>query len=79
MLMVRLDWSYQDEIFFEASETALGDQDDYEILDARIALRAHQRLREHGRLEDELVKTHIVAFSPYHQRSIPISRLEPTA
>ena len=72
MLMVRLDWSYQDEIFFEASNTPLEVQDDYEILDARIALRAHDdswELSLWGKnLEDELVKTHIVAFSPYRQQ-----------
>jgi iron complex outermembrane receptor protein len=72
VLFARIDWTYQSEIFFEASNTPLEVQDSYEILDARLALRSHDDSWEVAlwgkNLDDELVKTHIVAFAPFQQQ-----------
>ncbi|MEZ5561304.1 MAG: TonB-dependent receptor, partial [Pseudomonadales bacterium] len=71
-LMARVDWTHQSRIYFEASNTPLEVQDDYEVVDARLTLRAHDdswELALWGKnLDDELIKTHIVAFAPYGQQ-----------
>lgn len=71
-LLARVDWSRQSEIFFEASNTPLEVQDSYDLLDARLALRAHDDTWEVAlwgkNLDDELVKNHIVAFAPFQQQ-----------
>lgn len=71
-LMVRIDWTRQSKIYFEASNTPLEVQDRYDVIDARLALRAHDDAWEVAlwgkNLDDELIKTHIVAFAPFGQQ-----------
>lgn len=71
-VMARVDWTHQSEIFFEASNTPLEVQKAYDVIDARLALRAHDdswELAFWGKnLDDELIKTHIVAFAPFQQQ-----------
>lgn len=70
-LMARVDWTRQSKIYFEASNTPLEVQERYDVVDARLALRAHDdswELALWGKnLDDELIKTHIVAFAPFQQ------------
>ena len=69
---VRVDWTKQSKMYFEASNTPLEVQPSYDIYDARVALRAPDGGWEFAlwgkNLSDELVKTHIVAFAPYQLR-----------
>ncbi|HEX7034801.1 MAG TPA: TonB-dependent receptor [Pseudomonadales bacterium] len=71
-LFARVDWARQSKIFFEASNTPLEVQERYDVIDARLALRAHDdawELAVWGKnLDDELIKTHIVAFAPFQQQ-----------
>jgi iron complex outermembrane receptor protein len=71
-LYVRADWTHQSEIFFEASNTPLEVQDEYDLFDARAALQAQDQRWELAvwgkNLDDALVKTHIVAFAPFQQQ-----------
>jgi iron complex outermembrane recepter protein len=71
-LMARVDWTRQSKIYFEASNTPLEVQERYDVVDARLALRAHDdswELALWGKnLDDELIKTHIVAFAPFQQQ-----------
>jgi iron complex outermembrane receptor protein len=66
---VRVDWTYQDEIFFEASNTPLEVQESYDTWDARVALESlngEWELAIWGKnLSDELIKDHSVAFAPF--------------
>jgi len=68
---IRADWTHQSEIFFEASNTPLEVQGDYDLFDARAAVRAHDERWELAlwgkNLDDALIKTHIVAFAPFRQ------------
>lgn len=72
VFMARLDWTRQSKIFFEASNTPLEVQERYDLIDARLALRAHDDSWEVAlwgkNLDDELIKTHIVAFAPFGQQ-----------
>jgi len=72
VLLARVDWTRQSKIFFEASNTPLEVQDRYDLLDARLALRAHDDSWEVAlwgkNLDDELIRTHIVAFAPFRQQ-----------
>lgn len=72
VLMARLDWTRQSKIFFEASNTPLEVQERYDLVDARLALRAHDDAWEVAlwgkNLDDELIRTHIVAFAPFGQQ-----------
>ncbi|MGE0622136.1 MAG: TonB-dependent receptor [Pseudomonadales bacterium] len=72
VLMARLDWTYQTKIYFEASNTPLEVQDSYDTLYGRIALQAPDNSWEVAlwgkNLDDELIKTHIVAFAPFAQQ-----------
>lgn len=71
---VRVDWSYQDEMFFEASNTPNEVQDSYDTLNARVALKGageNWELALWGKnLGDELIKSHIVAFPLYGQELV---------
>jgi iron complex outermembrane receptor protein len=66
---VRVDWTYQDDIFFEASNTPLEVQKAYDTWDARVAvesLNGEWELAVWGKnLSDELIKDHSVAFAPF--------------
>jgi iron complex outermembrane recepter protein len=70
-LMARVDWTRQSRIFFEASNIPMEIQDRYDVVDARLALRAHDDAWEVAvwgkNLDDALIKTHIVAFAPFQQ------------
>ena len=65
----RVDWTYQDQIFFEASNTPLEIQKAYRVWDARVALESldgEWELAIWGKnLGDKLIKEHIVAFAPF--------------
>lgn len=71
-LLARVDWTQQSKIFFEASNTPLETQGSYDMVDARLALRAHDDSWEVAlwgkNLDDALVKTHVVAFAPFQQK-----------
>ncbi|MEQ8858951.1 MAG: TonB-dependent receptor [Pseudomonadales bacterium] len=71
-LQARVDWTRQSRIYFEASNTPLEVQDRYDVVDARLALRAHDDAWEVAlwgkNLDDELIKNHIVAFAPFRQQ-----------
>lgn len=71
-LMARVDWTRQSRIYFEASNTPLEVQEDYDLIDARLALRSTDERWELAlwgkNLDDELIKTHIVAFAPFRQQ-----------
>ena len=68
---VRVDYTSQSKMFFEASNTPFEVQPSYNLVDGRVALRAPDGAWEFAlwgkNLTDELVKTHIVAFAPYRQ------------
>ena len=68
---VRVDWTDQSKIYFEASNTPLEVQGGYDLLDARAALRSPDGTWEVAlwgkNLGDDLVKTHVVAFGPFRQ------------
>ncbi len=70
-LMARVDWTRQSKIYFEASNTPLEVQESYDLIDARVALRAvddRWELAVWGKnLDDELIRTHVVAFAPFAQ------------
>ena len=74
VLLARVDWTYQSKIYFEASNTPLEVQKGYDVLDARLALRAPDNSWEVAlwgkNLGDELIKTHIVAFAPFQQELV---------
>lgn len=71
-ILARVDWTRQSKIYFEASNTPLEVQNQYDLIDARVALRANDdswELALWGKnLTDELIKTHIVAFAPFQQQ-----------
>lgn len=71
-LLARVDWARQSRIYFEASNTPLEVQEEYDLLDARLALRDHEDRWEVAvwgkNLDDELVRNHIVAFAPFGQQ-----------
>jgi iron complex outermembrane receptor protein len=71
VLLARLDWTHQSKIYFEASNTPLEVQDGYDVVDARLSLRAHDDAWEVAvwgkNLDDELIKNHVVAFAPFQQ------------
>lgn len=68
---VRVDYTDQSKMYFEASNTPFEVQEGYDLLDARMALRASDgdwEVAVWGKnLTDELIKSHIVAFAPYRQ------------
>lgn len=68
---IRVDWTTQSKIYFEASNTPLEVQKGYELLDARAGISNEDDSWEvfiwGKNLTDELIKTHIVAFAPYAQ------------
>ncbi len=68
---MRVDYTDQSKMYFEASNTPFEVQEGYDLLDARVALRASDggwEVAVWGKnLTDELVKSHIVAFAPYRQ------------
>lgn len=70
----RLDWSYQDDFFFEASNTPNEVQEAYDTWDARLALTSPNGEWEVAlwgkNLSDELIKTHSVAFAPFGQELV---------
>lgn len=70
----RVDWSYQDEMFFEASNTPNEVQGSYDTLNARVAIKGpgeNWELALWGKnLGDELIKSHIVAFPLYGQELV---------
>jgi iron complex outermembrane recepter protein len=47
-LLARVDWTRQSKIYFEASNTPLEVQERYDVVDARLALRAHDDSWEAG-------------------------------
>ncbi len=71
---LHVDWSYQDDIFFEASNTPNEVQEAYYMWNARLAFRDpgdNWELTFWGKnLGNELIKTHIVAFPLYGQELV---------
>jgi iron complex outermembrane receptor protein len=71
---IHVDWSYQDDIFFEASNTPNEVQEAYHLWNARLAFMDPENnweLTFWGKnLGNELIKTHIVAFPPYSQELV---------
>ncbi|MBL8549452.1 MAG: TonB-dependent receptor [Hyphomonadaceae bacterium] len=71
-IVMRADYTYQTEIFLEASNTPLEVQPDYDMIDARVAYESaggRWELAAWGKnLTDELVLTHSTAFAPFQQR-----------
>jgi iron complex outermembrane receptor protein len=70
-LFARVDWTRQSKIFFEASNTPFEVQPSYDLVDASAGVRGVDGRWEFSlwgkNLDDELVKTHIVAFAPFRQ------------
>jgi iron complex outermembrane receptor protein len=70
----RVDWSYQDDFFFEASNTPNEVQKAYDSWDARLAFASLSGVWEVAlwgkNLSDELIKTHSVAFAPFGQELV---------
>jgi iron complex outermembrane receptor protein len=69
---VRVDYTQQSKMYFEASNTPNEVQPSYDLWGGRVAVRAPDGSWEFAvwgkNLTDELVKTHIVAFAPFQQQ-----------